>query len=299
MNDRRSSLCCLSLTLLSTAIAVSSCLELRAAEPDELGSVIVRFDDEPYKSGVSLTDYERQRCKLDWYLPAEGKNFDTIVWFHGGGLQNGHKADDIAKSFSERFAREGIAVASVNYRLSPKVKFPEYIEDAAAAVAYVKSNVAKHGGSPDRVFVSGHSAGGYLTAMVGMDPKYLEAHGLMRDSLAGYIPVAGQMITHSTVRGERGIPRTQPIIDEGAPSFHATQLTAPFFCIAGDNDLPARSEENRYFVAAMKAAGHKAIEFREFADRNHGTIASRMSEPGDVVAEAVKAFIRQYGKPTK
>ncbi|WP_182867185.1 alpha/beta hydrolase [Rhodopirellula sp. JC639] len=249
--------------------------------------------DQPYKSDEDLSDYERERCKLDWYLPSDGSDFPTLVWFHGGGLQNGHKGDDIAVTVCERFAAEGIAVASVNYRLSPKVNYPAYTKDAAAAVAFVRNTVAQYGGSPDAVFVSGHSAGGYLTSMVGMHPDLLAEHGLNRTDIAGYIPVAGQMVTHSTVRGERSIPRTRPVIDEAAPAFHATADTSPFLCFAGDNDLPARSEENRYFAAAMKAAGHDDIQFIEVAGRDHGTIASRMGDPNDTVAHAILQFIRQ------
>lgn len=252
-----------------------------------------RVSDQPYKPDAE-TPYERARCTLDWYLPNGAVGFPTIVWFHGGGLQNGSKTDDIAVSLAKRFASEGIAVVSVNYRLSPKAHYPAYIDDAAAAVSHVYRHVADRGGDRHKVFVSGHSAGGYLTSMVGMDARYLKQHGMKPSMLAGFIPVAGQMVTHSTVRGERGIPRTQPIIDEAAPAFYATRDTAPFLCIAGDNDLPARAEENRYFVAAMKAAGHTDIQYLEVEGRDHGTIASRMGESDDVVADTIKAFIANH-----
>ncbi len=249
------------------------------------------ISDVAYKPNAT-TEYEQERCKLDWYLPAEGTTgFPTLVWFHGGGLRNGHKADVNAVALAKRFAAEGIAVASVNYRLSPQVTYPAYIEDAAAAVAFVCNNVATRGGS-NRVFVSGHSAGGYLTAMVGLHPAMLKPYGVTRNSLAGFLPISGQMITHSTVRGERSIPQPQPIIDEAAPAYYATANAAPFLCIVGSNDLPARSEENRYFVAAMQAAGHKAIRFLEFDGRDHGTIASRMGEPDDAVAKAIVEFVQ-------
>ena len=248
--------------------------------------------DEAYRPDAT-SDYQHERCKLDWYLPEGKPGFPTLVWFHGGGLKNGHKGDDIAVGLAKRFAAEGIAVASVNYRLSPKTQYPGYVEDAAAAVAYVRKHVAGHGGSKKMVFVSGHSAGGYLTAMLGTDGKYLKAHGLGDAAIAGYLPIAGQMVTHSTVRGERGIERTQPVVDEAAPAFHTRSGAAPFLCIAGSEDLPARAEENRYFVAAMKAAGHPNVRYLEVEGRDHGTIASKTSESDDLVAKAMKNFINQ------
>lgn len=251
--------------------------------------------DVPYKPAAG-TQYERERCKLDLYLPSSGENFATIVWFHGGGLKNGDKAGDIAESFGKRFASEGIAVASVNYRLNPKVEFPAYIEDAAAAVAFVRRTMREYGGSPDRVFISGHSAGGYLTAMLGVDGRYLGQHGVKLTDIAGLMPVSGQMVTHSTVREERGIPRSQPLIDEAAAAFHVKAETAPFLVIVGSEDIPTRAEENRYFVSAMKAAKHNNVTYLEVEGRNHGTIANRIDEPDDAVAAAMLQFIRRQAR---
>ncbi len=248
--------------------------------------------DLPYRAD-GKTDYERQRCKLDLYLPADGKKFPTIVWFHGGSIQAGDKAGNIAIALGQRFAGEGIAVASVNYRLHPKVEYPMYIEDAAAAFAFVRREIAKYGGSPKRVFISGHSAGGYLTAMIGIDGRYLGQHGLKLGDIAGLMPVAGQMITHSTVRKERGIPGTRPVIDEAAPAYHVRDDAPPFLNIVGSRDLPARAEENRYFVAAMKAAGHKDVTYFEVDGRNHGTVANRIGEADDAVAKAMASFIQR------
>ncbi len=249
--------------------------------------------DVSYKTG-DLTPYEQQRCRLDLYLPEKPEaGFATIVWFHGGSIQGGDKASRIETRLATRFAREGVAVASVNYRLHPKVMYPAYLEDAAAAFAFVHRTIAEHGGSADRVFLSGHSAGGYLSAMVGMDEHLLAAHQLKTDSIAGLMPVSGQMITHSTVRKERGISRLTPIIDAAAPLYHARENAPPCLAIAGSKDLPGRSEENRYFVAALKAAGHPDAAFFEGEGRDHGTIASRANEADDVVAQAMLAFIRR------
>ena len=95
--------------------------------------------DLAYKPDAA-TDYERERCKLDLYLPNRAAAFPTIVWFHGGGLQNGDKAREIEVHAGQRFAENGIALASVNYRLHPQAHFPAYVEDAAAAVAFVISS---------------------------------------------------------------------------------------------------------------------------------------------------------------
>jgi acetyl esterase/lipase len=254
--------------------------------------------DIPYKSGSGLTGYELERCKLDLYLPENPEQgFGSILWFHGGGLRNGHKASEIAVNFAEHLVAEGYAVASANYRLSPKVKYPEYIIDAAAAYAWLYKNIERYGGSPEKIFVSGHSAGGYLTAMVGLVDEYLSPFGLSTQEIAGLIPISGQMITHSTVREERGISRTQPMIDEAAPSYHVRELTPPMLVICGGEDVAARAEENRYFLSALKAAGNMAVEYKEFAGKTHNTVASHIPSPGSPISEAVFHFLKTARKP--
>ena len=172
-----------------------------------------------YRSG-NQSDYMRQRCRLDVYYP-RGESFATVVWFHGGGLKKGER------SVPDELRNQGIAVVAVNYRFSPKVKSPAYVEDAAAAVAWTIKNIAKFGGDPKRVFVSGHSAGGYLTSMVGLDKSYLAAFGEDADTLAGLIPLSGHTITHFTVREERGIDGKQPVLDSMAPLFsHSRRLSS-------------------------------------------------------------------------
>lgn len=252
--------------------------------------------DVPYKTG-ELSDYERERCKVDLYLPAKSDGFATIVWFHGGGLQSGDKGGAATEAFARRFAAEGVAIASANYRLHPQARFPAYVDDAAAAFAFVRREIARHGGDPQRVFISGHSAGGYLTAMVGFDPRYLQKQGLALGDICGLLPISGQMVTHSTVRRERGIPETRPVIDEAAPAWFVGKEAPPVLCIAGSDDMPARAEENRYFVAAAKAAGHGEATYREVAGRDHNTIANRLGRPDDEVARAMLTFVGQVRKP--
>lgn len=246
----------------------------------------------PYKQG-DISAYETERCKLDIYLPENKEGFATMVWFHGGGLQNGDKA---IPGMAPRFTKEGIAVVSVNYRLSPKGTFPDYIEDAAASVAWTLKHIQEYGGDPKKVFVSGHSAGGYLTAMVGIDPRYLQKAGASPNQVAGYLPVSGQMITHSTVREERGIGRNTPIIDFAAPLFYVGNKTKPFLNTAGDADLAGRAEENLLFTAFMVDAGNTDTQCIVFDDRNHGTLVSRMNEPDDPVSKAMVKFIKRISQ---
>ncbi len=238
---------------------------------------------------------------LDLYVPQGARGFPTLVWFHGGGLTEGDKAGALEVKIARSLAERGIAVAMVDYRLSGQVRFPAYVDDAAASVAWVLEHIEDYGGSRGRVFVSGHSAGGYLAAMVGLDARYLEAYGQEPGALAGLIPISGQMVTHATVRKERGLPPQRPIVDSAAPVNHVSRDAPPILAIAGSEDLPARAAENAYLIAAMKAAGHKDATFREFEGRNHGTIIAGIPAEDDPVRGAIVDFIARHspGPPSE
>jgi acetyl esterase/lipase len=225
----------------------------------------IRYRDEP-----DATAYMRERCRLDLYYPEASPGFPTVVWFHGGGLTSGDR------SIPEGFLNQGIAVAGVSYRLSPRSTSPAYVEDAAAAVAWCLNNIQRFGGARDKVFVSGHSAGGYLASMVGMDTRWLEARGIDANELAGLVPISGHTVTHFTVRAERGIEGIRVIVDEMAPLFHVRADAPPVLLITGDREkeLLGRYEENAYFWRMLRVVGHPDINIHELGGFDHGGVVN-------------------------
>ena len=222
-----------------------------------------------YRSGDGTSEYMRERCRLDVYYPTDAKEFSTVVWFHGGGLTKGEK------EIPRALRKKGIAVVGVNYRLSPKAKTPAQIEDAAAAVAWTFKNIKQFGGDSKRIFVSGHSAGGYLTSMVGLDRRWLKPYKIDPNDIAGLIPFSGHCITHFTVRAERGIGGKQAIIDDLAPLYHVRKDAPPMLLITGDRDkeLLGRYEETAYFWRMMQEVGHPKTELFELEGYDHGGMA--------------------------
>ncbi len=223
-----------------------------------------------YPDTVTDNDtYIQERCLLDIYYPEEIEEFPTVVWFHGGGLTGGNKF------IPEDLQEKGVAVVAVNYRLYPKIKAPVYIEDAAAAVAWVFRHIEEFGGDPDLIFISGHSAGGYLTSMVGLDQRWLKKHDVDANHIAGLIPFSGHTITHFTVREERGIDGTQPIVDDLAPLFHVRKDAPPLLLITGDRELEmlGRYEENAYLMRMMKVVGHPDTKLYEMDGYGHSILA--------------------------
>ncbi len=240
-----------------------------------------------YADAVNKKDpYIASQCLLDIYYPKGAKNFATIVWFHGGGITAGDKELPAA------LMNKGYAIVGVQYRLSPKVSAPAYIEDAAASVAWVFNHIGGYGGSDKLIFVSGHSAGGYLGMMITLDKSYLAKYDIDANRIAALIPFSGQAITHFTVRKERGIKETQPVIDKYAPLYFVRADAPPMLLITGDRELElyGRYEENAYLTRMMKLAGHKHTRLYELEGFDHGG----MPEPAfPLLLKEVKSVMKE------
>ena len=225
--------------------------------------------DAPAQGNV---EYRNERCKLDLKTPDNLVKFPTLIYFHGGGLKKGQKGKlPIVDTNS-------VAVVTVSYRLSgERASCPDYIYDAAASVAWVIKNIEKYGGDPKQVYVSGQSAGGYLTAMISLDKRYLETFGVSPKQIAGAFPITGQMTTHFQILNERRAkdPATPDfLIDEFAPIYHASFKDAPQMTIfAGDSELdwPARVEENQLLTMRMRRVyKNENVKFYSIPGTNHG-----------------------------
>ena len=258
-------------------ILLSFTLSILAQKKQQKDSIHYEYRIEksiPYRDAKkeNLNDYAIKNCQLDFYYPTNKKAFATVIWMHGGGLSGGKK------EIPEKLMNQGFAVIGIEYRRSPEVLCKLIIEDAAAAVAWTFRNIAKYGGDTTQIFLSGHSAGGYLDLMVSMDKKWLAAYNIDANRIAGILPLSPQTITHFKIRKEMGIPDIQPVIDMYAPLFHVRKDLPPLVLITGDRELEmlGRYEENAYLMRMMKLNGHKQTTLYELDGFGH----SAMMQPG-------------------
>src|SRR5262249_46008618 len=133
-----------------------------AAAPSKLGPItyaVKAVKDVTYYDGPG---YDKVKHKLDLFLPEGAKGSPVAVFIHGGAWVQGDKSFlGFYSALARSLARQGVGVAVVNYRLSPKVMHPEHVKDVARAFAWTAKNVAKYGGGPQRVFWCGPPAGGH------------------------------------------------------------------------------------------------------------------------------------------
>ncbi len=252
-------------TILCLILLLGTCVRAQQTAPNITAYETIK--DLSYRPDAT-DPYAAERCKLDLYHPVDSAGFATIVFFHGGGLEFGQKY------FLPEWKNQGVAVVSANYRLHPKVENPTYTQDAAAAVAWTLKNIEQYGGDPSRIYVTGHSAGGYLTSMVGLDTTYLAAHGEHPDSLAGLIPFSGHTITHFTPRKAQGLDWNDVVVDKFAPIHHLRISDLPIALITGDREMElfGRYEETAYFWRMMVASGHEKVFLHELQGFDHGAM---------------------------
>lgn len=129
--------------------------------------------------------------KLDVYRPANnpGDKKPVLVFFYGGSWDSGRK--EMYYFIADAFARRGYVVVIPDYVKYPKARFPMFIEDGAAAIAWTKNHIADYGGDPDNVFISGHSAGAHLGALLLTDESFLQKHQLSPLDINGFVGLAG------------------------------------------------------------------------------------------------------------
>ncbi len=188
---------------------------------------------------------------LDVYFP-NNKNFQTIIYFHGGGLEAGDKQDKNVIEIANSFIDMGYAFVSVNYSLYPNVKCPEFIYESANAIAFVDSHIKSWGGNGE-IIICGQSAGAYISVMLCVDKKYLSSVKVDSSKIVAWCIESAQMTEHYNVLREKGLDTRLQRINEFSPLYFINENTrfSKMLLIFYDNDIPCRLEQNLLFYKSV------------------------------------------------
>jgi acetyl esterase/lipase len=249
---------------------------------------------------VPAVEYADKKDRLDIYIPAQASKAPVIVSIHGGALRAGDKSEH--KFVGQRFASAGNVTVVVNHRLSPSVMHPAHIEDIAMAVAWVKRNIARHGGDPDKLFVVGHSAGAYLAALLALDPRYLAAHGLTPQDVRGYVPVSGFFYVDRT-----GVAPDRPkdvwgtdvkVWKDASPATFIAPRIPPMLLLYADGDDEWRPQQQADFAKALKDGGNRDVEVQMIRGRTHNTVWTEMAKGDEDTSRAILQFVSRLMRAT-
>jgi acetyl esterase/lipase len=227
---------------------------------------------------VAASEYPEGKDRLDLYIPQGVRNAPVIFSLHGGALSMGDRGEE---SFvGQRFAAAGYLTVVTSYRLSPQVSHPAHIQDAAAAFAWVKRNIGRHGGDPERIIIIGHSAGAYLAMLLATDSRYLAAHKLSPRDIKGLVPVSGFFwVDKPGVAPDRPTyvwGTDQKVWVESSPSRYLRADLPPVLLIDTDGDEDWRQKQNEDMAAALRSAGHKDVTVHKVRGRTHMSVWTKM-----------------------
>ncbi|HEY0062305.1 MAG TPA: alpha/beta hydrolase [Telluria sp.] len=273
--------------VLGGMVACSPLGTLNALSP---GKALRAQADVPYGSNA--------RHRLDIYRPDNGNAAaPVVVFFFGGNWTTGERE---SYAFVGRaLASRGYVVVIPDYRLYPEVRYPDFLDDSAQAVAWTAREISRYGGDPKRLFVMGHSAGAYNAAMVALAPKYLARQGMQNTALRGWIGMAGPYdfipIENPTTRPVFHFPDTPP---DSQPIKHVSKETPPALLIAANKDKLVNPQRNTGGMAARLRANGVPVQEIYYDGVSHTTLVASLAAPLRSLAptlDAIGKFIDSDG----
>ncbi|MFJ7314711.1 alpha/beta hydrolase [Pseudomonas sp. NPDC098747] len=252
-------------------------LALSACSPIKLLNALT--PDNTYDKTVGIVYGDDPRQKLDVYVPRHPlPDAPVVVFFYGGSWNSGARED--YNFVGEALASRGIVAVVADYRLYPQVRYPLFLEDAARAVAWTKAHIREFSGNPQRLYLMGHSSGGYNAAMLALDGDLLEAVGMSPTDLRGWIGLAGPYdflpIKNPAVRPVFFWPDSPP---QSQPINHVSRSAPPALLIAASEDDLVNPTRNTGGLAHKLRAVGVPTQDLYYSRPNHITLVATLSRP--------------------
>lgn len=281
--------------MIKALLSGLSAMVLTACSPVNILNALVPSYGFTAQRDIAYGELDRQQ--LDIYLPTQ-RSADAgpvVVFFYGGGWEDGDKKD--YKFVGEALTSHGITVVIPDYRVYPQVVFPDFVDDAAAAVAWTRSNINRYAGDKQQLFIVGHSAGAHIASLLALNPDYLKKYALTPDNVKGVIGLAGpydflplKSDTLKTIFGpEAGRGKSQPIN-------YVYGDNPPMLLMVGERDLTVWPR-NSYRLADKITEQGGEVELMRFPDYGHVAMVAKLAKPlrgNGALLQPILAFINKH-----
>lgn len=260
---------------------------------DKAKLATVRYLVETVKDIAYRTDAysDKARHNLDLYYPKGVSGYPVVVFVHGGSWQNGDKSK-YAK-LGESLASVGLGAVLVNYRLTPQVQHPAHAEDVANAFGWVCRNIARYGGRADQIFLSGHSAGGHLVALLATDDKYVKMENRSFNDIRGVISISGVHDLPVALPWVRTVFGSRDDLRKASPVNHVGKTHPPFLFMYADRDYPTlgRMSEDMHEELQKNKCESQIVKI---PNRTHISIISSMVNEDDEARQQLLNFVEKH-----
>jgi acetyl esterase/lipase len=274
---------------LGTLISALVLLALGGCSPVKLLNALTPEASFTRTAGIAYGEDPRQ--KLDVYAPRHPlEDAPVVVFFYGGSWNSGERED--YTFVGEALASQGIVAVIADYRLYPQVRYPLFLEDGARAVAWTRAHIRQYSGNPQRLYLMGHSSGGYNAAMLALDPQWLAAVGMAPKDLSGWIGLAGPYdflpIENPDVRPVFFWPDSPP---QSQPINHVSGGAPPALLIAASKDELVNPTRNTEGLASKLRAAGVPVQDLYYSRPNHITLVATLSRPLRSLAPVLKQVV--------
>jgi len=264
---------------LAAAVALAALIALAACAPLTLLNALAARGSHRSAEGVAYGALPRQ--KFDLYTPSSTPppgGWPVVVFFYGGSWNSGERAD--YRFVGEALAVRGVLTLVADYRLYPEVRYPDFLRDCAAALAHGLEHAAQFGGNPARVFVMGHSAGGYNAAMLALDARWLASAGHTPRELAGWIGLAGPYEFLPLKPGPAQAVFFHPNYPAGTQAIdYAGAASPPAFVAAPVNDTVVSPQRSARAMAARLQAADARVTLKMYDGVSHASLIGAFAPP--------------------
>ena len=281
-------------------MAFAALFALAACSP--LGTLNAVIPSGSYTLSADVAYGPLARQRLDIYRPssaAPAPGWPVVVFFYGGSWNRGEKAD--YKFAGEALASRGIVVLVADYRLYPEVRYPDFLKDSALALGYGLKEAARLGGDAKRVFVMGHSAGGYNAAMLALDARWLAEVDRKPSELAGFIGLAGPYEFLPMTNPDAQPVFFHPNYPANTQPIEFANISAPrTFLGAASKDSLIDPQRNTVALAAKLRAAGAPVTLKMYDGVSHITLVASLAQPLRFLAptlDDVVAFIETVPAP--
>jgi acetyl esterase/lipase len=226
--------------------------------------------------------------RMDLYFPVQkASSAPVLLFLHGGGFREGDRRQ--YGYVAEPFAKQGIITVVASYRLTPKFAHPAQPDDAKAAVGWIHRNIAKYGGNPNAIYISGHSAGAILTADLGVDLSWLDGLKIPRSAVRGIVSISGPYDLAGWKELSEYIPTPQA--EASASALRHVNAPAPVAIVAYGSEEARFMETSSQLAKAIEAKGAKASVL-VLEGKDHAGTVWELSNPNSPLTQAMLAMIK-------
>ena len=239
--------------------------------------------------------------RLDVYAKPGLAGAPVVAFVHGGAFVRGEKdaTSNIYGNVPRYFARHGCVGVNVEYRLAPEAAYPGGALDVAAAMAWIRANVARHGGDPSRIVLVGHSAGASHAGAYACDPAARPAQGTAQlPSLAGLVLISGRLradvrADNPNAHGVRAYYGSDESSYEARSVVtHAANLDVPLLIAVAEHENPYLDAYSAEMAARVGMCRGRLPRFIQLPGQNHTSMVAHFDSGEELLDREVLAFVR-------